>query len=85
MDRLLWTTQARWNSTAWDDDLNRAKLQGFVVVDSRADFSLDQRTTLFAAIENIANTEIMTRREPDSGLISVGTPRMWSIGIRREF
>jgi outer membrane cobalamin receptor len=85
MDWLQWTTQARWNSTAWDDDLNRAKLQGFVVVDSRADFSLDQRTTLFAAIENIANTEIMTRREPDSGLISVGTPRMWSIGIRREF
>jgi outer membrane receptor protein involved in Fe transport len=83
-ERVEWTTQGRWNSASWDDDLNQMRLNPFLCIDSRLDYHLNAKTTLYAALENLTATEIMTRRE-SSGLIGTGTPRMWSAGLRREF
>lgn len=83
-DRMGWTVQGRWTSASWDDDLNQMRLNAFLCIDSRVDYHLNSKTTVYAALENLTATEIMTRREA-SGLIGTGTPRMWSAGIRHEF
>jgi outer membrane receptor protein involved in Fe transport len=83
-ERVEWTTQGRWNSASWDDDLNQMRLNPFLCIDSRLDYHLGPRTTLYTSLENLTATEIMTRRE-SSGLIGIATPRMWSAGIRHDF
>jgi hypothetical protein len=45
---------------------------------------IGSKTEAFAAVENLTSAEIQTRRDAN-GTIAIGAPRMWSLGIRREF
>jgi hypothetical protein len=68
----------------FDDDANQNRLSSFICTDLRVTRRLGLKTELFAAVENLTNAEIQTRRDPN-GVIAIGNPRMWSAGLRRAF
>ena len=63
----------------YDDDQNRFLLHGYFQLDAYAAHSFGARTEVYGAVSNIFNREIEVGRTP---LLTLGTPRMASIGIR---
>ncbi len=63
----------------YDDDQNRFLLHGYFQLDAYAAHSLGARTEIYGAVSNIFNRDIEVGRTP---LLTLGTPRMASIGIR---
>ena len=74
----------RWVSRQFDDDANQNVLTSYCSTDLRLTRRFGSKTEVFAAVENLTNAEIQTRRD-SNGTIAIGAPRMWSAGIRREF
>lgn len=73
--RLLGTLSGR----QYDDDANAFLLHGFFQLDGYFQHSLGSRVDAYAAIENIFNREIEVGRTP---ILTLGTPRMASFGVR---
>ncbi|HET9099427.1 MAG TPA: TonB-dependent receptor [Acidobacteriaceae bacterium] len=63
----------------YDDDQNRFLLHGYFQLDAYAAHSFGARTEIYGAVENLFNRDIEVGRTP---LLTLGTPRMASIGIR---
>ncbi|MGB8477220.1 MAG: TonB-dependent receptor [Acidobacteriaceae bacterium] len=63
----------------YDDDQNRFLLHGYFQLDAYAAHSFGARTEIYGAVSNIFNREIEVGRTP---ILTLGTPRMASIGIR---
>jgi outer membrane receptor protein involved in Fe transport len=63
----------------YDDDQNRFLLHGYFQLDAYLAHSLGARTEIYGAVNNIFDREIQVGRTP---LLTLGTPRMASIGIR---
>ena len=63
----------------YDDDQNIFLLHGYFQLDTYAAHTFGARTELYGAVSNIFNREIEVGRTP---ILTLGTPRMASIGIR---
>ena len=83
-DQWRWDVALRWVGSQFDDDANQNTLSSFCSTDLRLTRRLGLKTELFAAVENLTNAEIQTRRDPN-GTVAIGAPRMWTAGVRREF
>ncbi len=83
-DDWRWDIGMRWVSRQFDDDANQNVLTSYCSTDLRLTRRFGSKTEVFAAVENLTNAEIQTRRD-SNGTIAIGAPRMWSAGIRREF
>ena len=80
----MWVAGCRHVATQFDDDANTLSLGACTTFDARITRKLGKKTEVFVAGENLSNAEIQTRRDA-TGTISIGAPRMWSTGLRREF
>lgn len=63
----------------YDDDQNTFLLHGYFQLDTYLSHTFGARTEIYGAVNNIFNREIEVGRTP---LLTLGTPRMASIGIR---
>ena len=63
----------------YDDDANMFLLHGYFQLDAYVAHSFGPRTEIYGAVDNIFDREIQVGRTP---LLTLGTPRMASIGIR---
>ena len=83
-DHWRWDVSLRWVGRQFEDDANQNVLASVFTTDLRITRRIGAKTELFAAAENLTNAEIQTRREAN-GTVSVGAPRIWSMGLRRHF
>lgn len=63
----------------YDDDKNAFLLHGYFQMDGYAAHAFGSHAEIYGAIDNIFNREIQVGRTP---ILTLGTPRMASIGIR---
>jgi len=79
-----WTvsTQARASSRQFDDDLNQFPLDSFFQLDTYVSKRLQHGVDVFAAVENLFNTQIQVARTP---LVSLGPPIFARAGVRFRF
>jgi outer membrane receptor protein involved in Fe transport len=73
------TVLTRVFSSQYDDDLNEFKLDGYGVVDASATQELIRGLHIFAAVENLFDTDYDVARTP---IRSIGWPRTFRIGAR---
>lgn len=73
-------TVIRYEGDRYDDDLNSRKLSAATQVNLRADWSVSQAVTLYAAAENLLDAEIETAQTGD-GLESYDQPRTLRVGL----
>ncbi|MGH7711128.1 MAG: TonB-dependent receptor, partial [Gemmatimonadaceae bacterium] len=71
----------RFVGRRFDDDLNTLQLESFYVSDARVSRQLTSRATLFASLENIFDREYPISRAA-SGLVRVGSPRLFEAGMQ---
>lgn len=71
-------------SKQYDDTLEVRALDGYVTADAFLGYRLTDRIQLYAAAENLFDTEIETGKTSD-GLVSVDRPFLMSFGIRAVF
>lgn len=80
----IWVAGCRHVAAQFDDDANSLSLAAYTTFDARITRRINTKTEVFVAGENLSNAEIQTRRDA-TGTVSIGAPRMWSAGLRREF
>ena len=73
------SVQSRVLGAQFDDDLNLFTLEGFTVLDASASQQLMRGLHLFAAVENLFDTDYDVGRTP---LRTVGWPRSVRVGVR---
>jgi outer membrane receptor protein involved in Fe transport len=78
--RLTLSTNARYESDRFEDDLNTRVLPASVGVDARAEWRLGERASLYAAVENVADTDIVVGQTGD-GVSSFAAPRSFRLGL----
>lgn len=76
--------RVRWIGRQYDDDENTIELAPAVVVDLGITRPIGNALELFLDVENVGNTRIETARNSD-GIVSTGTPRFASGGIRARW
>ena len=79
-----WSFGGRWVSAQFDDDQNTRRLGQYVCFDIMLARKLWKECEVYVGVENLANTEIQSRRDPD-GTIGVTSPRSCLGGVRLEF
>ncbi|WP_420478984.1 TonB-dependent receptor, partial [Brevundimonas sp. FT23028] len=80
-DRLTLAADARWESDRFEDDLNSRVLEAGGTLDLRADWSLDDATTLWLGAANLFDAEIAVS-ETGTGVAGYAPPRTLSVGVR---
>ncbi|MGA2674055.1 MAG: TonB-dependent receptor [Terracidiphilus sp.] len=78
----LLSVQGRLSGHQFDDDLNTLLLRGYFRLDAFAEHHIGQHLNLFASGENLCDRSIQVGRTP---LLTLGTPRLVSLGLRVEF
>lgn len=76
---VLAVVQLRYNSTQFDDDLNRFLLGSATIVDFSASRAMGGGVELFGAVENLSNDDYDVGRTPTR---TIGLPRTVRGGIR---
>ena len=79
-----WQLGASFATGQFDDDQNQRRLAGYASFNALVTRELGKGCEWFLGVENLANKEIQTRRDPD-GTISITNPRSWKTGVRWEF
>lgn len=79
-----WSFGGRFVSGQFDDDQNARRLKQYVCFDLMLARKLWKGCEVFVGVENLANTEIQSRRDAD-GTIGVTSPRSCLGGVRVEF
>ena len=74
--------QVRATDMAWDDDLNTLELRQYGIVDVFAGRTVWQALQVFAAVENIFDSDYDVARTP---VRSIGWPRTVRVGLRAFF
>ena len=79
-----WTVsaQARASSRQFDDDLNQFPLDSFFQLDTYVSKRMQHGVDVFAAVENLFNTQIQVARTP---LVNLGPPIFARAGVRFRF
>lgn len=80
-DRLTLAADARWESDRFEDDLNSRVLEAGGTLDLRADWSLNDTTTLWVGAANLFDAEIEVS-ETGTGVAGYAPPRTLSFGVR---
>jgi len=80
-ERIDLALQARAVGSQFEDDLNTLPLAGFTVVDLSAARELRRGWAVVLNVENLLDTEVEAGRTAE-GLVSVGTPRLYRLGLR---
>ncbi|HEY0925706.1 TonB-dependent receptor [Brevundimonas sp.] len=80
-DRLTLAADARWESDRFEDDLNSRVLEAGGTLDLRADWSLNDATTLWISAANLFDAEIEVS-ETGTGVAGYAPPRTLSVGVR---
>lgn len=78
------TARIRWMSAQFEDDENTLRLAPAATVDLGLSRRFAGRWEIFAAVENLFDTEIETGRTA-SGLVSVAPPRWSRLGLRYDW
>jgi outer membrane receptor protein involved in Fe transport len=81
--KLRVEAQVRAVGDQYEDDLNTLRLAPYAAIDASVVFALSDHAELFGAVENLANAEVETGKSAD-GLVNVGAPRLFTLGIRWE-
>jgi outer membrane cobalamin receptor len=81
---LTLTARLRWIGRQYDDDENTLRLGEAVITDLGVGRPLTSHLELFALVENAGNARIETARSTE-GVVSLGTPRLWMVGVRGRF
>jgi outer membrane receptor protein involved in Fe transport len=78
----------RWVGAQFEDDLNTLKLGSAFVADLRAEWQFRENLMLFAAVDNIADSNVNTGEtsfEPQGNgvvpVVSLGAPRTFEVGL----
>ena len=84
-DRLRLSTQVRYETKRYDDDLNSRPLGDGAVVNARADWRIHDGLGVFVAGDNLLDAALQTGRTAPSGgapgVVSYGPPRMVRVGV----
>ena len=84
-DRLRLSTQLRYETKRYDDDLNTRPLGDGVVVNARAAWRIRDGLTVYLAGDNLFDAALQTGRTAASGglpgMVSYGPPRMARVGV----
>ncbi len=73
--------QLRYVSDAFEDDANTLVLDAVTTIDLRVAYRIADGREVFAAVENLFDETVVTRRTPE-GLYDLGTPRFTRAGLR---
>lgn len=84
VDALELSALVRGESRQFDDAANTRTLSGYVTADVSARWRFHPHVALTAAVENVTNATIETALSAD-GLLTVGTPRLWRLGLEAAF
>lgn len=81
-----WFAQVQLQATSaqFEDDLNVRRLPSAVTLDASAGAPLGKHWSVRIAAENLLNARIETGRTAE-GLVSIGAPRTWSVGLKAQF
>jgi outer membrane receptor protein involved in Fe transport len=74
--------QFRAADSQFDDDRNQFRLAPFATVDLLVSRTIGRGASLFAAFENVTNTQVESGRTP---LLTLGQPRTVRVGVRFRF
>ncbi|MFC7378123.1 TonB-dependent receptor [Brevundimonas sp. GCM10030266] len=80
-DRLLLAADLRWESDRFEDDLNSRVLESGGTLDLRADWLVNDATTVWVSAANLFDEEIEVS-ETGTGVAGYAPPRTLSVGIR---
>lgn len=80
-DRLRLAGDLRWEGRRFDDDLNSRVLEAATTINLRAEWSVNRRTTLWIAADNLFDTGVEVS-ETATGVTGLGAPRSVTIGLR---
>ncbi|MNQ69153.1 TonB dependent receptor [compost metagenome] len=83
-DRLTLTASARYESKRFEDDLNSRLLGAAVTADVRADWRVNDATSLWLAVENLFDADVEVS-ETGTGVEGFGPPRLLSAGLRLSY
>lgn len=83
-DRLTLTANARYESKRFEDDLNSRLLGAAVTADVRADWRVNDATSLWLAVENLFDADVEVS-ETGTGVEGFGPPRLLSAGLRLSY
>ncbi|RMF11303.1 MAG: TonB-dependent receptor [Alphaproteobacteria bacterium] len=83
-DRFTARTTVYGASRQFDDGLNSRRIDGYMTADLFLGYRISPTAQVQTRVENLFDTEIETGNGSD-GLISLGRPRLISIGFRSEF
>ena len=81
IERLGLYADLRWESARFDDDQNTRKLGASVMVNTRAEFSLNALASLYAGVDNLFDAAVPTGIAAD-GSVSYDAPRAVRVGFR---
>ncbi|MDX2143485.1 MAG: TonB-dependent receptor [Rhodospirillaceae bacterium] len=84
LEPLSLNAQVRAASKQFDDDLNARALRGYAVVDVSGEWRLTEAVGVVAGLENAFDRTVEAGRSAD-GLITVASPRTFTIGLRAGF
>ena len=73
------SAQARVSTSQFDDDLNQLVLGHYGVIDGAISQAIGRRTQVYAAVENLLDTEYDVGRTP---VRTIGWPRTFRAGVR---
>lgn len=80
-DRLTLAADARWESDRFEDDLNSRVLEAGGTLDLRADWSLNDTTTLWVSAANLFDAEVEVSKT-GTGVAGYAPPRTLGVGVR---
>ena len=79
-DAVTLTTDVRYESARWEDDLNSRRLSAGVQVDARAGWRFADNAELYFAVENLTDRKLEVGETAD-GVESYSAPRTLRIGF----
>jgi outer membrane receptor protein involved in Fe transport len=81
-----WTLRlsARAGGSSFEDSTNSRSLAPYVVADAYVGFRILENLELFGSVENLTDRTVETGKRGD-GLVNVGAPREWHVGLRASW
>lgn len=76
--------QVRFTGNQFEENRNEERLGAFTVMDWSLSYQMRKDTQFFAAIENLLDTKFETGKS-SNGLVTIGAPRLATIGLRYNF
>lgn len=83
-ERLTLALAAHYESARFDDDLNSRVLDAAVTLDARAEWTLNARTVLWAAADNLFDEDVEVS-QTGNDVAGYGPPRTLSAGLRLTY